>query len=172
MIVLYKLLFGGIVMIISFEEITKDTIYIAQEIINSNKQYNLLENGLDFRTIEEVESDLLNGKSSSNFIKLDDTYIGVIDFLLENPKDHFPWLGLLMIHKDYQGFGFGVKAFQLFEADFLTRGLEFVRIGVIKDNTKAHIFWKSLGFTMFKTTLGQYGNEIFCYEKHLSKKTS
>jgi RimJ/RimL family protein N-acetyltransferase len=122
--------------------------------------------------MEEIESEFLNQKSTSVFIKIDDTYIGIIDYLLENPKDHSPWLGLLMIHVDYQGFGFGVQAFQLFEADMLTRGLEYVRIGVIKDNAKAHFFWKSIGFTMFKATQGKNGNEIICYEKGLSKKTS
>jgi hypothetical protein len=30
-------------MTIHFEEITKDTLFIAQEIINSNKKYNLFE---------------------------------------------------------------------------------------------------------------------------------
>ena len=157
-------------MSMQFEKITKDTLYIAQEIINSNQPYNFLENGHEFRSIEEVETEFLNQDSISVFIKLDDTYIGVIDYLLDNPKDHFPWLGLLMIHSDYQGYGFGVQAFHLFEAELMERELEFVRIGVIKDNTKAHLFWKSLGFTWFKTVTMHYNNEIYCYEKRLYKK--
>lgn len=153
-----------------FEKIIKNTLYIAQEIINSNQSYNLLENGHEFRNIEEVEKEFLNPESISVFVKLDDTYIGIIDYLLENPKDQFPWLGLLMIHSDYQGYGFGVQAFHLFETVLLDRGVEFVRIGVIKENTNAHLFWKSLGFTYFKTVQWQNGLEIFCYEKKLRKK--
>ncbi len=38
-------------MSVQFEEITKETLYIALEIINSNPSYNVLENG----TPEELE---------------------------------------------------------------------------------------------------------------------
>lgn len=162
--------FGGRIMSMYFEEITQETLYIALEIINSNPAYNLLENGNVTRTIADMEKEFLNPQSTSAFIKLDDTYIGIIDYLLENSKDHTPWLGLLIIHSDYQGYGFGVQAFKLYENDMLNRGLICVRIGVIKDNLKAHIFWKSLGFTFFETKIWKNGIEILCYEKQLVQK--
>ncbi|TDK58934.1 GNAT family N-acetyltransferase [Bacillus salipaludis] len=152
-----------------FEEITQDTLYIALEIINSNPEYNQLENGNVTRTIDDMEKEFLNSQSTSVFIKLDDTYIGIIDYLLENPKDQTPWLGLLIIHRDYQGYGFGVQAYEIYENEMLDRGLKCIRIGVIKDNHKAHSFWESLGFKYFKKALWKKEIEISCYEKQLEQ---
>lgn len=157
-------------MSVHFEEITKETLYIALEIINSNPYYNVVENGRDQRELEEIEEEFLNPVTTSVFIKLDDTYIGVMDYLLENPKDQSPWLGLLMIHGDYQGFGFGTQAYALYESDIRKRGLGRTRIGVISENVKAKQFWDSLGFLYIKTALSENGKEIFVYEKNFPKE--
>ena len=154
-------------MTMSFEEITIETLYIALEIINSNSSYNVLENGERARTLADIEGELMNPNTKSVFIKLDDTYIGLLEYLMDNPKDHYPWLGLLMIHSDYHGYGFGTQAYALYEEIMRERGVERVRIGVLKENGKAHTFWKSLRFHFFKTTVWYNGKEILCYEKEL-----
>jgi GNAT superfamily N-acetyltransferase len=151
-----------------FEEVTKATLYIALEIINSNPTYNLLENGETTRVLADIEGEFINPATISVFVKLEDTYIGLLDYLMENPNDQHPWLGLLMIHSDYRSFGFGTLAYTQFESEMLARGVQRVRIGVIKENENAHIFWKSLGYTYFKTAAGQNGLEILCYEKQFS----
>jgi GNAT superfamily N-acetyltransferase len=150
-----------------FEKISEETLYIALEIINSNPTYNVFENGQLQRTLTEIDADFKNPITNSEFIKLDDTYIGLVDYLMENPKDQLPWLGLLMIHGDYHSHGFGKQAFALYENEMVKRGVKQVRLGVIKENAKAHTFWKSLGFVFYKTTIGEFGNEIWCYEKKL-----
>jgi GNAT superfamily N-acetyltransferase len=157
-------------MSVHFEEITKETLYIALEIINSNSHYNLVENGRAHRELAEIEEELLNPDTTSVFIKLDDTYIGVMDYLLENPKDQCPWMGLLMIHGDYQGFGFGTQAYALYESGMRERGLVRTRIGVIRENVKAKQFWESLGFLYIKTAFSENGKEIFIYEKNFPKE--
>jgi GNAT superfamily N-acetyltransferase len=156
--------------LISFEEITKDTLYIALEIINSNPSYNILENDIPIRELIEIEEEFLNPKTNSVFIKLDDTYIGVLDYLMENPKDQYPWLGLLMIHSDYQGFGFGPQAYALYESVMLERGLKCIRIGVLTLNAGAKQFWESMGFLYIKTALGKNGKGILIYEKNFPKE--
>ncbi|MGG3468941.1 GNAT family N-acetyltransferase [Neobacillus pocheonensis] len=150
-----------------FEEVTKDTLYIALEMINSNPEYNVFENGLETREITDLEEEFLNHTTISAFIKLDDTYIGIIDYLLENPNDQFPWLGLLMIHGDYQGYGFGAQAYALYEKEMQKRGFDRVRIGVLKENKRAQQFWESLGFVYYKTTSSKNESGIFCYEKFI-----
>jgi RimJ/RimL family protein N-acetyltransferase len=152
-------------MSIYFEEINQESLYIALEIINSNPEYNIFENSEDARTLPDMEGEFLNPQSISAFIKLDDTYIGVVDYLLENPKDQYPWLGLLMIHGDYQGYGFGKQAYALYENQMHKRGLEYVRIGVLEENTKAQRFWESLGFVYYKTATAKNGSGIYCYQK-------
>lgn len=157
-------------MSVHFEEITKETLYVALEIINSNSEYNIVENGRAQRELAEMEDEFLNPATSSVFIKLDDTYIGVMDYLMENPKDQCPWVGLLVIHGDYQGFGFGTQAYALYESDMRKRGLVRTRIGVIRENVKSKQFWKSLGFLYIKTALSEKGKEIFVYEKNFPKE--
>jgi ribosomal protein S18 acetylase RimI-like enzyme len=148
-----------------FEEVSKESLYIALEIINSNQEYNRYENGKEARTLADMEEEFLNPKTISSFIKLDDTYIGIIDYLLENPKDLYPWLGLLVIHADYQGYGFGAQALAAYENEMRKRGKNCVRIGVLKENTKAQRFWESLGFVYYNTATAKNGTGILCYEK-------
>lgn len=151
------------------EEVKKETLYIALEMINSNPKYNMFENGIEARTLADMEEEFLNPNSISAFIKLDDTYIGIIDYLLENPKDQFPWLGLLLLHGDYQGYGFGAQAFAVYENEMLKRGKKVVRIGVLKENIRAQHFWESLGFVYYNSATMKNGSGIFCYEKQIGQ---
>lgn len=152
---------------ISFEEITEDTLYIALEMINSNPKYNLLEHGKEMRTEKELRLELLNERTTSVFIKLDDTYIGVIDYLINNPKDNQPWLVVFLIHRDYQGYGFGSLAYFQFEKQLLKKAVEVIRIGVLKEDGIAQEFWEAKGFSYYQTTFNENGKEILCLEKRV-----
>jgi GNAT superfamily N-acetyltransferase len=154
-------------MSISFETITKETLYIALEIVNSNPEYNLRENDREQRSAEEVRLELLNDNTISAFIKLDDTYIGVINYLPSNPKDNYPWLGLLLIHRDYQGYGFGSLAYTLFETEYLKS--DVIRIGVLKENVNARSFWEEKGFIYYQTVVNETAKEVDCFEKKLRR---
>jgi len=162
-----KMSMGEYRMSVNFEEINKETLYIALEIINSNPQYNVMENRSKTRSLKDMEKEFLNPNTISVFIKLDETYIGVIDYMLENPKDSLPWLGLLIIHKDYKGFGFGKQAYEHYESEMRNRGLDKVRIGVLQENTIAQHFWESLGFVYYITSKAQNGSGILCYQKQI-----
>jgi RimJ/RimL family protein N-acetyltransferase len=153
---------------VTFEEVTEETLYIADEIVNSNPIYNELENGADKRSQEELRRNLLNPKTISVFIKLEDTYIGILGYLRENPTDHCPWLGILMIHRDYQGYGFGTQAYFLFESIMVEKGVPILRLGVLKGNEAARKFWEGLGFVYYETKKERSsGNIVDCFEKHL-----
>jgi ribosomal protein S18 acetylase RimI-like enzyme len=150
----------------TFEKVTEETLYIAEEIIHSNKEFNKLENGRETRTIEEIKSELMAAETETYFIKLDDTYIGIIDFLEKNPKDGFPWLGLLMIHFDYQGYGFGSQAYLLFEELLKERKIHSLRLAVLKQNEKGKRFWNSLGFQFYEVKPYKQ-NIVECMQKEL-----
>ncbi|MDP4105385.1 MAG: GNAT family N-acetyltransferase [Bacillota bacterium] len=152
---------------INFEVITLENLYIAAEIINSNPEYNVIENGRETRTEKDMIGEFLHSNSFSLLVKADDTYIGVIDYLMENPKNRTPWLGLLMIHGDYHGFGFGSQSYKHFETELVNRGTNRILLGVIKENKKAHDFWLSLGFSYYNTVISKNQKEIICYEKVL-----
>lgn len=159
---------------ITFEKITEEYIDVIVEITNSNQNYNLMENGAHTRTKEELMKVYFQSTNQSEtfFIKLDDTYIGLIDFLAHNPRDGFPWLGLLMIHSDYQGYGFGSNAFTLFEEQIRTRdNILALRLGVLIHNHQAKTsFWQSLGFQYVENKTNPDGIEVEVYEKNYTKQ--
>ncbi|MFC3885896.1 GNAT family N-acetyltransferase [Bacillus songklensis] len=151
---------------ISFEPITEETLYIAHELLNSNMEYNRLENGEETRTMEVTRKEYMNEETISLFIKADDTYIGFIDYMLKNPKDGYPWIGSFMIHSDYHGYGYGTQAYLMFEQQMLDQGISALRLGVLQQNPRARVFWERLGFEHYTTKpLGK--NQVGCFEKKL-----
>ncbi|MFC7393824.1 GNAT family N-acetyltransferase [Scopulibacillus cellulosilyticus] len=71
--------------------------------------------------------------------------IGLIDYLGENPSDGYLWLGLIMIHNDYQHRGYGKEAFCRLVKHFDAIGKELIRIG-LRDQVHDLDFAKKLGF--------------------------
>src|SRR5690242_7435425 len=149
-----------------FEPITENSIELALEIVNSNSTYNILENGNPLRSKEEVISEFLNTISDSFLIIMENKYIGIIDFLNNNPKDNHPWIGLLMIKGDFHSLGYGKKAYASFEDKLKKQKFYKVRIGVLQENLIAIEFWKSLGF-MFYGNSNWRGKAVNCFEKQL-----
>lgn len=155
----------------SLEIITKKTLHIARNIVNSNKKYNVLENGREERTLKEMEEEFLNEMTESFFIKINDEYVGILDYLVKNPNDQYPWLGLLMIHHDYQKIGYGKKAYSLFETEATKAGMQIVRLAVLTENISARTFWESLGYRRYETKPYKDGKKVDCFEKVIKEKT-
>jgi GNAT superfamily N-acetyltransferase len=152
---------------ITFRKIEKELIEVVSEIINSNPDYNTMESSTPTRSLEEISEEYFDGNSEIYFILLDETYIGILDYLEHNPIDGFPWLGLLMIHRDYKGYGFGTNAYFTFEEKLREKGIKQLRLGVLLENQSAKTFWKSTGFTYIENKLSTNGNEVEVYEKQL-----
>lgn len=151
---------------ITFESITKPNLYIAEEIINSNPDYNVMELSKKSRLQEEIEQELWNDHTLSVFIKLEDTYIGIVNYMLRNQKDHRPWIGLFLIHSDYQGYGFGTQAYYVFEQKLKLEEVKELRLGVLQQNTRALEFWLRKGYNVYTSSVVN-NNKIDCLEKLL-----
>ncbi|MGM9929810.1 MAG: GNAT family N-acetyltransferase [Bacillus sp. (in: firmicutes)] len=151
---------------INFEAVTEETFYIAKEMINSNHDYNVLENGSPTRTDEEIRQEFYNENTHSLFIKADDTYIGIIDYMDKNPKDQTTWIGLFLIHNDYHGYGYGTMAYLALEELFIQKNIPKLRLGVLKENNDAKRFWERHGYIFYKTAKVNK-NSVDCYEKVL-----
>ncbi|WP_026477093.1 GNAT family N-acetyltransferase [Alkaliphilus transvaalensis] len=152
---------------IKFQPITENTLELVLEILNSNPHYNILENGNPLRSIEEVREEFLNQVTDSYLMILDNQYIGVIDFLKNNPKDNCPWIGLLMIHGDYHSRGYGKKSYVAFENKLKEESFNNIRIGILQNNINAKKYWTSLGFKFYKNSQYQ-GKLVECFEKRLT----
>ncbi len=149
---------------ISFEQVTEETLYIALEMVNSNPEYNLIKVGKETRTIEDVKEAFIQERTKSICIKLDDTYIGLINYSPLHSIDQCPWLNEFLIHKDYQGYGFGSKAHDLFENQLATSK---IRSGVFKEHTVGKDFLEARGYTVIDS-LNNQGREMNVFEKKLS----
>lgn len=123
------------------------------EIMNSHPEYNLLADG---KTVLG-EEDLLkeheeNGelKKERYLIKSGDHYIGIIEFIMDNPTDRKPWLGLLIIHRDWTKKSYAVKALAKYEEIMKSRNINEVRLGCFTANITGMNFWGKQGFHKVK----------------------
>lgn len=149
---------------IVFEAFTEELLKFALEIVNSNSNYNVLENENPLRSMEDVRSEFLNQTTDTFLILKENKYVGLIDFLKNNPKDNCPWIGLLMIHGDYHSLGYGKKVYNSFEGKLKQQKYYNVRIGVLQKNSSARQFWASLGFKLYSKSNWD-GKVVDCYEK-------
>jgi GNAT superfamily N-acetyltransferase len=155
---------------IHFEVSTEEKLHIEKEIINSNPEFNFISHGKTEFSDDDILQEYLNCQKSGAeryLIKSEDEYFGIIEFLMSNPHDRKPWLGLLVIHHELQGKGYGRKAIQIFEAMLKARGAAEVRLLVVADYKEAVSFWGKIGFVKYAEQIHK-GKETFCYEKKLS----
>lgn len=154
---------------IEFRTVPSNCLEMLKQIVNSNKEYNFLSEGhaelTDAEILELYESSKRVGAVMS-YILLNGAPIGVIDYLIENPSDKMPWLGLLMIHAHNQGKGYATAALEKYEFLMKTKNLKKVRLGVIKGNTSALKFWINRGFTFYQEKQGDKWT-VMCLEKEL-----
>ncbi len=152
---------------ITLEKITIDTLDIVQEMFRSNPEYcQFVYNG-HLPSISELQDEFC-GETLSFFVKADETYIGLIDYLERNEKDGYPWLGLLMIHGDYHGYGYGSNTYYYFEEQMKQLEKTAIRLGVIEENIRAKSFWESVGFSFFAKKNSNKNIIVDCYQKNLS----
>lgn len=154
---------------IQFQPVTHEQIELLKEIVNSNHAYNTLSEGhseLNDKEIHDMYESSKNQGAVMNFVVDGDRPVGVIDYLMENPSDKMPWLGLLMIHSDHQGKGYAVEALKKYERLLQNQGKQRVRLGVIQENDQALKFWTNRGFTFYEEKQGDKWT-VLCFEKVL-----
>ncbi|MCP8968976.1 GNAT family N-acetyltransferase [Ectobacillus ponti] len=155
---------------LTFEPVTEAGLDIVREIVHSNPDYNRMENGSEARSDAALREEFLHGDPARRtlFIKADDTYIGLLEYMEHNVRDNHPWLGLLMIHGDYQGYGYGANAYFTWEEQLRGQGHTSVRLGVLPANERARRFWEGLGFTFYEQKQTTAGAVADCFEKQLA----
>jgi RimJ/RimL family protein N-acetyltransferase len=74
------------------------------------------------------------------------TVVGWADTLDRHPRDDVPWIGLLEVHANDQGRGYGHEAADAIAAWYRSQGATRLRIGVDDGNDGAAAFWRRLGY--------------------------
>lgn len=154
---------------INLEKTSLDRLDFELELLNSDKFYNQLAYNKDELQVVELvkEYDESNELGAERFFLKDgEIYIGILEYLEENPQDKSTWIGLLLIKKEYQSKGYGYQAYHLFEELMIEKGKKKLKLGVILENEPAHLFWKKQGYQEIKTVTKD-NKQIVVYEKIL-----
>ncbi|MCF6138435.1 GNAT family N-acetyltransferase [Pseudalkalibacillus berkeleyi] len=154
-------------MIFEKNEINKWKIEL--EIMNSNSSYNLLSKNKRTISFEDIKSEFEESKklnTTRTLIKKSGKYIGLVDYCIENPSDHTPWISLFVIHKQYQGSRNSLEAFRYLEDLIRQEDKKKLRLAVHKENENGLLFWTKLGFNKFKEVVFD-GKPHYCLEKDI-----
>ncbi|MFD3450061.1 GNAT family N-acetyltransferase [Microbacteriaceae bacterium 4G12] len=145
---------------LTFELVTEETLPIVKEMVHSNPGYRTGKSNTD----NELKQEYLHNlpKRFTYFIKADDTYIGLLDYVQNDRDVH---LNQLMVHGDYQGYGYGTNAYYTFEEQMKQQGVSYLR--VLPNTEKAKHFWESLGFTFLAKQPLEEEILVDYYEKQL-----
>ncbi|WP_170169047.1 GNAT family N-acetyltransferase [Mesobacillus subterraneus] len=131
----------------------KEMIPFELKIMNSHPEYNLLAEGKRILTDEDMLEEHEEGKELAKeryLMKVEEDYIGIIDFVMRNPRDEKPWLGLLIIHQSWSRQGKAEKALAIYEDMMKERGIREVRLGCFEANAAGLAFWEKTGFQRVK----------------------
>ena len=154
---------------ITMHPCSTETIEIELDIINSNPEYNLLANDKEQLTYDDIVQEHKEGKelpTERYLLKDNDVYVGLLDFLMCNPSDQKPWLGLLMIHQAHQRRGYAKRAYEAYEQLMRERGVTEIRLGVITSNENALRLWQALGYESYAEKPYKH-TKVYCFEKKL-----
>ncbi|KEK25119.1 GNAT family N-acetyltransferase [Bacillus gaemokensis] len=106
---------------ITFEKVNVETKKVVEEMFASHSL-----------TMEEVQY----------CIKADDTYIGIIDYSVQGES---AILSNLIIHFDYQGYGYGTNAYFTFEEMMKRRSIKGIKVSRSNLTEQARSFIEGLG---------------------------
>ncbi|TYP72731.1 GNAT family N-acetyltransferase [Paenibacillus methanolicus] len=147
--------------------------HIAEErgIMNSDPYYNRVSKDKELLTDPEIEEELRQAAiiGAERYLARDaaGTFVGILDFLMRNPRDGYPWLGLLLVRKEEQGRGIGEALLSQYETLMRERGVQAYRLGAIVENEPARRFWTKQGCVETGPARLPDGKDIVIYEKRL-----
>ncbi|HAQ07231.1 MAG TPA: hypothetical protein DCR24_06805 [Bacillus bacterium] len=130
-----------------------DMIEIEMEIMNSHPEYNLLADGKRLLEREDMIKEHEEEKALNKeryLVKIDESFIGIVDFIMENPRDCKPWLGLFIIHSNWTKKSYAVEALAKYEQIMKDRNIKEVRLGCFAANTRGMYFWEKNGYQKVK----------------------
>ncbi|PGK35094.1 GNAT family N-acetyltransferase [Bacillus anthracis] len=92
---------------------------------------------------EMFRSHSLSEKEVQYCVKVDDTYIGVIDYRVQGET---AFLSQLIIHFDYQSYGYGTNTYFTFETMMKERKVQEIKVLQTELTEQARSFIESFGF--------------------------
>lgn len=88
--------------------------------------------------------------------------IGVAQFILQNPRDGHPWLGLLMIARQAQGRGYAKEFLDCLIHWYRENGYTSLHLGVLEKNQAVVPFYESCGFAVYEERFSEKLGRVIC----------
>ena len=155
----------------TIQHITNDNYECFFDIHKSNDAFFQLTEGRP-ASLKDFESDLANVPDGFHMddmdyvgIKLKEQHIAVFSYLKGFPDKDIVWLGLLLVHGDYHGAGYGSTILNAFEQSAIICGYKKVQLGVVSSNQPAIAYWEKQGYQVNRVT---EDHKIIVYGKELS----
>ena len=126
------------------------------KIYSSNEEYFILSGG-SAATMDNIHKDIKESPPNTKIeqkqykvIKLNNEYMGVIDYIMEYPDLDAIYIGLFIIENSLQACGHGNRIMQNFEAMIKEKEFNRIRLGVLHNNESGFKFWENRGFKVIK----------------------
>lgn len=150
------------------EPLSLESLDIQASILNSQPEFNLMVEHKPY--LEPLELQAENRKNlvmgeKMLYIKFRDHTAGLLTYLPDYGPDHYPWIGLLVIHRQYSRQGLGKAAVHELERILQQQGLQAVRLAVQLENKAGEAFWTLNGYGRIRSATDNHDNQVDVYEK-------
>jgi RimJ/RimL family protein N-acetyltransferase len=158
---------------LTFAPVTEADFPELLDVYNSNPDYMEMAEGSRTVTLETVEKDhrehLAFADSFSFAIreKGSSTVIGISQFILCNPNDGFPWLGLIMLHSAKHKYGYGREFMEVLIDWYRENGYPELRLGVLEKNLSVVPFYERLGFSVYERKETKKLGRVTCMTRRI-----
>ncbi|MED1784870.1 GNAT family N-acetyltransferase [Brevibacillus fortis] len=139
-----------------FQPVTEHDFPELLTVYNSNPDYMEFAFGQRVVTLQTVADD------HQDNLKFADSYsfsirevhgteiIGIAQFILCNPRDGHPWLGLIMLHSEYQSHGYAKEFLDTLLSWYQENGYTSLHLAVLEKNKRVIPFYEKYGFVAYE----------------------
>lgn len=148
---------------VTIRDVRADDLASLLDVSTSNPQYLQLTEGsagepghydIQMLARDAAVAQMTPGRHMATiFLKETGDLVGVLDWIEENPSDGMPWVGVVMIHADWQRRGLASEALEALAESLRSRGSSALRAGVIERNHAGRALALRLGFEVVSTTV-------------------
>lgn len=159
---------------LSFDDMREEDFGDLLQLFNSVPDYMEIAEGKRVVTMEEVKRNYLENQEMADSYTITirekgrSQVIGYAQFILNNPRDNNPWLGLIMIHQEKQKLGYAAEFLQRLLVWYKENGYTSLHLGVMEKNAQVLPFYEKLGFRRYTIKESDKLGRVFClsYDLH------
>lgn len=137
-------------------------------VYNSNPDYMEYTTGKRTVTVETVEQDHAENMALADSYSYclreaaSDSTIGIAQFILNNPRDGHPWLGLIIIDRRAQGKGYAKEFLDCLIGWYRNNGYTSLHLGVLEKNQAVVPFYEKVGFVTYEERVTEKLGRVIC----------